>query len=393
MPEHMPTGIESSKQQTPRGQTLAKRDTVLRVLTDLFLHNGAQQSPAERSMQEELMFNLLSEAGIVMRQEVAERLAAHANPPPRVVQLLARDDIAVSRPVLMNCPGFDDDFLSETVRRTTNDHARAIAQRPHIGPMTVDALLQTGDRETLLAMAANPNTAFSENGIDILAATALKDDRIAESLLHRQDMRSDVLMGLFWHARSHQRERIVEQLSERNNGMGPWINQIAPLSAPIARGGEKDRMSVHRGLVSMLMNRRMVDFQTFFAKVLGIRLSLMQRVMADEQGEPFAVVCKAGGFSQEAFTTLVLLYNPAVSASVNRVFALGQLYKGLHVALCWRMLQAWNAIDAAQQPAGTFAAHQAVAMRAERPRRGARGEAATGGAAHPATAFGEKRSA
>ena len=354
----------------PRGDH--RRDTVLRVLTDLFVNDGARQSAAERQSNEELMINLVGEAGQVVRQEIAERLACHQNPPRRLVRALAAEDITVARALLRHSPALSDEELAEIVLTTTLEHARAAAARPAFGAALSDAIIAIEDSEATLTMLRNPYAALSADGVRRLCRAAGSDDAIAEALLKRNNLEPAVLADLFWYATSENREAILEQLSEQ----AVWPAEQPRLDAPLRRVDAASLKLAQEGLSKILLARRIDDFRDLFGRAMGITPALAARIMKDEAGEPFAIACRAAGFSMSAYTTLLILYNPAVGQSVQRVFALGGIYERIPQALAWRLLEAWSAqMGNREQPADIReespaplggALHEPVAMRTER---------------------------
>jgi len=355
----------------PRGDH--RRDTVLRILTDLFVIEGGRQSAAERASNEELMINLVGEAGQVVRQEIAERLACHQNPPRQLVRALAGEDITVARSLLRHSPALSDEDLAEIVLTTTVEHARAAAARPAFGAALSDAIIATEDTEAILTMLRNPYAALSADGIRQLCRAAGSDEAIAEALLNRDNLEPAMLADLFWYASSADREAILEALSEQ----AAWPAEQPRLNAPLRRVDAASLKLAQEGFSKILLAGRIDDFRDLFGRAMGITPALAARIMKDESGEPFAITCRAAGFSMSTYTTLLILYNPAVGQSVQRVFALGSIYERIPQALAWRLLEAWSAKMATRraEPAATGerspaplrgAIHEPVGVRTER---------------------------
>ena len=72
------------------------RPTLLRVLTDQYLHRRIH-TPDEERQYTELTLRLLDETDVPARAAVATRLATHANAPRAVILRLARDVLTVAR--------------------------------------------------------------------------------------------------------------------------------------------------------------------------------------------------------------------------------------------------------------------------------------------------------
>lgn len=332
-----------------------RRDTMLLILADMFAIHGERQSASERANNEELMVRLAGEAGLVVRQEVAERLAHHQKPPRRLVRALAEDDIVVARPLLRHSPALNDEELALIVLTTTIEHARAAAERPAFGAALGDAIVATEDHQAILTMLRNPYATLSQDGIRRLCRTAGGVQDIVEALLRRDNLEPAVLADLFWYAASQGREAILKRLSAQ----ALWPVEQPHLNSPLRHADSANLKMAEEGLSKLLLGGRIDDFRNLFSRAMGIGPSLATRIMKDGSGEPFAIACRAAGFSMAAYTTLLILYNPAVGQSVQRVFALGSIYETIPRALAWHLMDAWSARmgDAAHL---TFALREAV---------------------------------
>ncbi|HSM19041.1 MAG TPA: DUF2336 domain-containing protein [Hyphomicrobiales bacterium] len=318
------------------------------------------------------MIGLVGEAGQVVRQEIAERLACHQNPPRRLVRALAAEDIAVAKPLLRHTPALSDEELAEIVLTTSLDHARAAAARPAFGAALSDAIIALEDPEAILTLLRNPYAALSAAGIQRLCRLARSEKAIAEALLARNNLQPPVLASLFWQATSEGREVILEERSAQ----AVWADEQPRLNAPLRRVDAADLKLAQEGFSKILLAGRVDDFRDLFGRAMGITPALADRIMKDESGEPFAIACRAAGFPMSTYTTLLILYNPAVGQSVQRVFALGSIYERIPQALAWRLLEAWSVqmrddappADSREQSSAALrgAVHDPVGMRTER---------------------------
>ena len=316
-----------------------RRDAVLRVLTDLFVLDGDRQAPDERARQEELMIALASEAGMVMRQEVAERLAPLANPPARLISMLARDIIAVAAPILRHCEGLEDLKIADIVLTTSVKHARAAAERALPGIATAEAIIAIEDREAILTLIANQNVIFSKAALERLCRLARNDAVIANKLMARGAMPPIAAATLFWSADSTRREAIIARLEKEPS----WPLDLSQMQPPMRVADARSRHAAHRGLLAVLKAGRRDDFRAIFGRAMGLKPQLEERIFADKGGETFAIACRAAGFAEQEFATLLLLYNREIGSSVQRVFALRGFFAAVSEDLAWRMITAWNA--------------------------------------------------
>ncbi len=313
-----------------------RRQTVIRVMTDLFIHDDGNMSDRERSLHEGVLAGLIGEAGMTMRREVAERFANLRYAPKKVVRFLASDDIAVARTILSHSPALSDADLIEVVNNATTGHRVAIASRPRVDNNLISALIIAGEDDVFEAIARNPGAKMDDVSLTRIAARSQHNAGLAEALTTREDLKAGALSGLFWSVSATMREKIIDLVS-------PAVEIAGGLErAPIRISSDAERETALAGLASLLTARKKDAFQRIMAQLLGISQTLTGQIMGDAGGEPFAIACKAAGFKSESFTTLLLLYNPAVSESIKRVFALSELYERISPAAGWHFLHIWN---------------------------------------------------
>lgn len=320
----------------PSSTEAERRQTVIRVMTDLFIHDDGNLTDKERATHEEVLTSMVREAGITMRQEVAERFCNLRYAPKQVVQDLARDDITVSKVLLSHSPALSDRDLTTIAHEATLEHRLAIAGRVRVSSPLVTALVISGEDEVFETLAHNPGAKIDDAALARLAARSQNNARLAEALMMRDDLEAGALSKLFWTASASMREKIISLVR-------PERIQTGRLShAPIRVGSEADQQAALTGLAAVLTAGRRDDFRRIASQLLGVSEALMGRMMSDTEGTPFALACKAAGFPHESFTTLLLLFNPAVSQSVKRVFALTELFERIEPRTAWYFLETWH---------------------------------------------------
>src|SRR5215510_1463959 len=113
------------------------RPTLLRVLTDQYLHRRIHTLAEERQYTE-LALRLLDETDVPARTAVATRLAAHANAPRAIILRLARDVLTVAEPVLRSSSQLAPADLDAIVRERGPTYAAIIAERAPVSSARTD---------------------------------------------------------------------------------------------------------------------------------------------------------------------------------------------------------------------------------------------------------------
>jgi len=157
-----------------------------------------------------------------VRQILAEALKDIANAPAEVIRHLAEDaELVVASPILQFSPVLSDEDLLDIISKTTNyDRLGIIAQRQDVGNRIVDAIIDTGDVESIALLLANDSAQLREDALDNIidqaadkvawhkplvnksflpdhAALKLAQfvaDNLINSLLARDDLSADTLL-------------------------------------------------------------------------------------------------------------------------------------------------------------------------------------------------------
>jgi hypothetical protein len=98
----------------------------------------------------------------------------------------------------------------------------------------------------------------------------------------------------------------------------------------------------YAGLDAAALQGRIGEFFREFERCLAMPRSLCERIVNDRSGEPMVIVAKAANIPIAVLQRLLLLVNPAVSHSVQRVFDLTDLYHDLDRGAAIRLLALWR---------------------------------------------------
>jgi hypothetical protein len=117
---------------------------------------------------------------------------------------------------------------------------------------------------------------------------------------------------------------------------------------------------------------RIGEFIREFARLLDLPRGLCQRIINDPTGEPIVVAAIAVHLPIAVLQRLLLLVNPAVGHSVERVFDLTNLAYDLDRAAAIRLLSSWRVKARREEPASPPAGASTDAAERERPPAGLR---------------------
>jgi len=104
----------------------------------------------------------------------------------------------------------------------------------------------------------------------------------------------------------------------------------------------EDGERIYGGLDTAAMQGRIGEFTREFERLLAMPKSLCERILNDRSGEPMVVAAKAAGMPIAVLQRILLLVNPAVSHSVQRVYDLTDLYHELDRGAARKLLALWR---------------------------------------------------
>jgi hypothetical protein len=266
------------------------RPTLLRVLTDLYVHRFSHSADEERHYTE-LALRMLEAVDVPTRVAVAKRFARYLKPPPEVLQWLARDLPVVAVEVNGHA------LLQTAVATPRNSDAASepvaanppALQQPSPAPIsTIDAETATELNELFFSATAAERRLILLN-LHIADPNPTLPNRIVTRSLIGQELEASVLLG--------KREQFADRL----------------------------------------------------AQALRISHEQARRIANDELGEPILIAAKALALRRDVLYRILMFVNPAVGHSVERVHTLAGLYDEVQTRSAEGMLAIWQSLPVAER--------------------------------------------
>jgi hypothetical protein len=313
------------------------RPTLLRVLTDQYLHRRVH-TPAEERQYTELTLRLLDETDVPARAAVAARLAAHACAPRAIILRLARDVLTVAEPILRLSPQLAAADLDAIARERGGDYAAIIATRaaPQSPPRPQSQTMSTptpaivGSNAAPTARSAQPQQrpmAMSPASGSAAAASAPRQQQSAS----KPDIQATELCGLFFAAGSMERRLILISL------------ELLPTPAP-EMPVAMQRTDIWRFESAALQHKTEAVLRDL-ERALGISRKMALRIIEDDMGEPIVAAAKAMEFPTDVLQRILLFMNPRVGQSVDRVYELAGLYAEITADAARHLIGIWRDAD------------------------------------------------
>ncbi len=310
---------------------LARRDgvdvrpTLVRVLTDLYVQKSAH-SRDEEHRYTELTLWLLAGVDIPTRAAVAKKLAAYGQAPRAVVRRLARDVFEVAEPVLKGSAVLTSEDLLAVIRDFGPRYAGAIGARDRPDAPAADP---PAERSAVEAVAAGSDDAVADRASPEVQAGEPSDAGadLADPVVDKPEPAG--IGEYFLHAGSSERRLLLANLEDGT--LGASEKTFAAVSEDAIRR-----------LEAAAMQRRPDEFVRELELSLRIPAHRAREIVRDDTGEPIVVAAKALQMPSDILLRVLLFLNPVIGHSVERVFALVNLYDQLSAEAALHLVSSWQ---------------------------------------------------
>jgi hypothetical protein len=332
-----------------------RREMMARRLADLLFLPAGQVSPHEKSLLDEILSRLYGGLDAGCRLRLARRIARLAEPPRRLLRLMAADEPAIAGPFLERPELFEDADLASLVRMTGPAHHALIVHRHQLGPQACDALIATGDEALIETLIVNPGAGFTPAAFRALAELARVNKAFEAKLLARADLSSTLAQEMFWWADAAGRQAILHRFSMERRLLGEAVCDLvlkeaapADLDWAMRLTGALRVPARVEGSEMALLARWLEGVEEAgaveaLAQVLFIAPATIRRIGADKGGEPAVVLLKALGLTTSQFKTFApLLAQRLATCDQGRRESLLALFGTLSTDWADLVLRVWD---------------------------------------------------
>lgn len=295
------------------------RSELTGIVADLL---SFELQPREMELVSDVLISLLRQAERDLRAALAERLSAMESVPLRMILHLANDEIMVADPVLRKSPALYDMDLIYLIKSHGSEHWQSIARRETLGEAVIDALVDTGDLQTEIALSENKSITLTQHAINILVEMAKESDSLAKPLLQRKDLPAEVTAKLYQYAG----EEIKRYIIQNRHGAGikavddivlelsrATVSDFTPSAQMIEAAENMIRRDLLRPdiMIENLKRGQIASFIAQFSAYTSLPLATVQDMVKQESGQGLAIACKAAGIVKPDFTNIFLLTHKA----------------------------------------------------------------------------------
>ncbi|HEY8574825.1 MAG TPA: DUF2336 domain-containing protein [Devosia sp.] len=303
--------------------TNTEREQLFRNMAQLFSYVSDRCDDEQVAQYDEVLCQLAELVEVEARVHVAKLLAPLERAPGTVVVKLANDDIEVAKPLLEFSNVLSDDDLIDIVSRQSEEHRVAIAGRSNVPDRVGEAIVEHGERSSVIRLMRNSNAELDKNTIEKLVQRASRDAEIAADLRNRPEIDWKSLRGEIDSVSS----KVLETLGEAERGGRPLdpvaagkVNAVVYNRMRNRAGFSASEWKVAYNQVKALSDRRQLDDRALarFARfgyghhaaaaltvILSIGPEVFVKWLASQDYVAITVALKAAGLSTDLFEAIV----------------------------------------------------------------------------------------
>lgn len=342
-----------------RDRSAIGRSSLIDAITDIVSEDNQSLTDQEQALATDIMCKLLQEVEMSVRHHLAERLANIPAAPAELIRLLANDNIAVARPVLLRSTVLSDPELIDIIRHRTWEHQLAIANRQSLNIAVTDSLVETRNTAVITSLLENQSAEISTATMAYLVEQSRRVDSYQGPLVLRQDLSPELAKRMHaWVSDSLRQyidanfeiepatlESAIDAAAQRALAEIDASDDGVPAAKSLARklpGANIDPQV----LVKLLRDGEISLFESMLSRMTGMELKLIQRLVYPAGGEGLAIACRAAAIPKPVFASIFLLSRQARpgdhSVEKDELKSVLMLYDVLSDSDAMDILQAWR---------------------------------------------------
>jgi uncharacterized protein (DUF2336 family) len=322
----------------PRG---TMREEIFLAVASLYRVQGFHLNGRERLLMQDILRRLSRDVQTAIRVGFAEQLADDTSAPHDLILLLAGDEIAVARPLILRSSQLTETDLVRMIAENDEAHHEAIAVRAQIGETVTDALVRSDAEPVLMTLARNPTARISLAAFEALVEKSKAITALQPPLARRADLPPALATKLCEFVPEALKISIVRNLrgKEATPNTASGVAEGAVKSEPQpAEGAQKliDKLAIsgqlRAGFLLRVLHQGQIDlFDLAFARLLNISLAEQRHKFYETGPKSVALACRAAGIDRCVFATVFNLsrqarnmrpnISPSELAEVQAVFA------------------------------------------------------------------------
>jgi uncharacterized protein (DUF2336 family) len=330
-----------------------RRRDLLREVTDLFFETSNSRSERESALFDDVLQLVAAEMQEEVLAELSHTFADAADAPVGLMRDLANHSFEVAGPVLQRSKVLDEETLLKVVNYQSQQHIKAVAQRPDVNETLSDAIVRFGDDHALDALIRNDRAKITRAGMETAVDRARRNALLHEGVVKRSDLPLDLLNEMYFVVET----RLRDQIMQRNAAVDP-----ATLDAALSKARERMRQTTSdvsaearkamiyieskknsgelsaRLLVSLYREAKQAHFLYGLAELTSVDHQTVAGMLERRDIEGLAMICRAANIERPLFVTLAVLVGGGDEA-MARAEEFGRMYNNVPVEAAQRAVR------------------------------------------------------
>jgi uncharacterized protein (DUF2336 family) len=338
-----------------------RRRVLLREVTDLFFETSGHRNARENVLFDDVLKLVAAQMQESVLVELSEMFADANDAPIGLMHDLANHTFEIAGPVLKRSRVLDEQTLLNVVNNKSQDHIKAVAQRPDVSEALSEAIVKKGDDVALDALMRNDGARISRTSMETAVDRARRSTLLHEAVVKRHDLPLDLLNEMYFVVET----RLRDQIMQRNASVDP-VTLDAALSKARARmtsstgamtAEAKNAMAFiqskkaagelnARLLVSLYREAKRTHFLVGLSEVTGVDQDNVQALLDRRDVDGLAMICRAANIERPLFVTLAVLACGGDEA-MSRAEEFGRMYNNVPVEAAQRAVRFFKVRKAA----------------------------------------------
>ncbi len=322
--------------KSDRGTATELKQSALLSATEVFV-SRAHKTRADIAIYEDLTTQLLKSTPIADRRSIARLLSRHPAAPAATLRALMQDCLEVAEILFREADQLAEVDLLAVIATASDEHIDAIAARPHLSPVLVEALVRNMRPASLPILLANTTIRIPQDHLGVVKDAARKNPIVAAALGRRHEDVDDLdLTDLFLDLDDRGRRRVVQGLE---------ILALRDFAAkrPLPAMPTPDAHRVQE-LARLALARDLQQVAHHLAIMLEIDRTVALRLLTDKGGEPLAIALKAVGLDAPLATRVLLFSGLEDVRNYFDVKRLIDVYETVSLRSALLLVSQWRAV-------------------------------------------------
>jgi len=246
-----------------------------------------------------------------------------------------------------------DDVLMQVIRDQSQDHIRAVAQRPMVSERLSDAIVKHGDDTTVDHLVRNSGAKISRSTMETVVDRARVNKALHAGIVDRPGMPIDLLNEMYFVVEKRMRDTILmrnatvdpQELDSALEITRSRLQRNAVESNEETRRAER-YVSLKKAsgeltpslLISLYRDKQFSHFLFGLAELTGLDFETARGIIHRRDLDALAMICRAAEMERPLFVTIAVLCCGGEKA-MNQAEEFGKIYSSVPVEAAQRAMR------------------------------------------------------